>query len=598
MTHTVLARKWRPKLFSDLVGQQSSVTILQNIITSQRLHHAYLLTGTRGVGKTTIARIIAKALNCLSPNGCEPCGECSNCQQIDRGRMVDVIEIDAASNTGVDNIREVIENAQYAPTSGKYKIYIIDEVHMLSKSAFNAMLKTLEEPPAHIVFILATTDPQKLPITILSRCLQLKLRNLASGEIANHVQKILTYEQLGFETDALDLIAKAANGSMRDALSLTDQAIAFATHQIISLDKVQQMLGISDNQYILNLITTIIQSNSAELVNLCQLLNQQGHNFENLLEQINDQLFQIALLQMSPAPANTNSQLLNLAQQIPLQECQLYFEISNLGLEQIRKTTSQYPIFVMTLLRMICFRIGTNPEKQKVIYNSNCNLPLNKSETEITTTTEQPVTTSTIETETILNTQQPSVNVPETTSQEPDNDDLPPWIAEPEIDNSTTPLIESNSNEKLEAPSQLANTSQGFNSWLEFVSLFDLDSLEPSLGAVLKHTWQESYIRAKTANDHAELHLALPESFQQWVTPNLIDKIESLLFEHYEQEITPEFNFIPTQEVHPDSLKAKQNQQQAQLQQQAEHSINNDPTIQDMLMNYQATLSQIKPYQS
>ena len=305
MNHTVLARKWRPKKFADLVGQQNTVTVLQNIISSGRLHHAYLLTGTRGVGKTTIARIIAKALNCLNPQNSEPCGSCENCQQIDRGRYVDVIEIDAASNTGVDNIREVLENAQYAPTSGKYKIYIIDEVHMLSKSAFNAMLKTLEEPPAHVVFILATTDVQKVPITILSRCLQLKLRNLSAVEIEDHLRYVLEQEQVGAEGSALDLLAQAANGSMRDALSLTDQAIAFSNANITETIT-RQMLGISDNSSIIEILTAIQQADSVSLINICQRLNSEGVSLENILEQINYSLFNIGLAQLSPQPQLSN----------------------------------------------------------------------------------------------------------------------------------------------------------------------------------------------------------------------------------------------------------------------------------------------------
>ena len=266
MAYQVLARKWRPKTFADLVGQEHVVKALRNALEKGRLHHAYLLTGTRGVGKTTIARILAKSLNCEHPKEGEPCGQCQSCRDIDTGRFVDLLEIDAASNTGIDNIREVLENAQYAPTAGKYKVYIIDEVHMLSKSAFNAMLKTLEEPPEHVKFILATTDPHKVPVTVLSRCLQFVLRNMTAQQVSQHLAHVLDSEQIPYEAPALALLGRAAAGSMRDALSLLDQAIAMGSGKVAEQD-VRQMIGAVDKRYLYELLQSIAGQNGAALMN-------------------------------------------------------------------------------------------------------------------------------------------------------------------------------------------------------------------------------------------------------------------------------------------------------------------------------------------
>ena len=245
MSYQVLARKWRPKSFDALVGQDHVVRALTNALNQQRLHHAYLFTGTRGVGKTTLARILAKSLNCETGVTAHPCGQCAACLDIDKGRFVDMLEVDAASNTQVDSMRELLDNAQYAPTAGRFKVYIIDEVHMLSRNAFNAMLKTLEEPPAHVKFILATTDPQKLPVTVLSRCLQFNLRQMSVAAIADHLQTVLAQESIACEPVALQLIARAASGSMRDALSLLDQAIAYGG-EAVREQEVRAMLGAVD----------------------------------------------------------------------------------------------------------------------------------------------------------------------------------------------------------------------------------------------------------------------------------------------------------------------------------------------------------------
>ena len=358
MAYQVLARKWRPKTFADLVGQEHVVKALRNALEKGRLHHAYLLTGTRGVGKTTIARILAKSLNCEHPEEGEPCGQCQSCRDIDAGRFVDLLEIDAASNTGIDNIREVLENAQYAPTAGKYKVYIIDEVHMLSKSAFNAMLKTLEEPPEHVKFILATTDPHKVPVTVLSRCLQFVLRNMTAQQVADHLAHVLDSEQIPYETPALALLGRAAAGSMRDALSLLDQAIAMGSGKVAEQD-VRQMIGAVDKRYLYELLQSIAGQNGAALMNQAREMAERAVGFDNALSELALLLQRIALLQTVPAavPADDPeyAALKHLAAQLGGEQIQIYYQCAIHGKQDLGLAPDEYAGFVMTLLRMLAF---------------------------------------------------------------------------------------------------------------------------------------------------------------------------------------------------------------------------------------------------
>ena len=358
MAYQVLARKWRPKTFADLVGQEHVVKALRNALEKGRLHHAYLLTGTRGVGKTTIARILAKSLNCEHPEEGEPCGQCQSCRDIDTGRFVDLLEIDAASNTGIDNIREVLENAQYAPTAGKYKVYIIDEVHMLSKSAFNAMLKTLEEPPEHVKFILATTDPHKVPVTVLSRCLQFVLRNMTAQQVSQHLAHVLTSEQIPYEAPALALLGRAAAGSMRDALSLLDQAIAMGSGKVAEQD-VRQMIGAVDKRYLYELLQSIAGQNGAALMNQAREMAERAVGFDNALSELALLLQRIALLQTVPAavPADDPEYpaLKHLAAQLGGEQIQLYYQCAIHGKQDLGLAPDEYAGFVMTLLRMLAF---------------------------------------------------------------------------------------------------------------------------------------------------------------------------------------------------------------------------------------------------
>ncbi|TCW31452.1 DNA polymerase III subunit gamma/tau [Gulbenkiania mobilis] len=358
MSYQVLARKWRPKRFADLVGQEHVVRALANALKSERLHHAYLLTGTRGVGKTTIARILAKSLNCEAGIGAEPCGVCQACQQIDAGRFVDLLEIDAASNTGIDNIREVLENAQYAPSLGRYKVYIIDEVHMLSKSAFNAMLKTLEEPPAHVKFILATTDPQKVPVTVLSRCLQFSLRNMTPQQVATHLAHVLEAEGVCYEPAALTLLGRAASGSMRDALSLLDQAIAYGVGEVAE-DGVRAMLGAVDRRYLFSLLAALAEGDGARLMAEADALAERGVGFESALSELSLLLHQVALAQTVPAAIAPDDPerdaLFALAAGMAPEDVQLYYQIAIHGKADIGLAPDEHAGFSMTLLRMLAF---------------------------------------------------------------------------------------------------------------------------------------------------------------------------------------------------------------------------------------------------
>src|SRR5574344_730322 len=281
MSYQVLARKWRPRSFRTMVGQEHVLKALINALDSQRLHHAYLFTGTRGVGKTTIARIMAKCLNCEQGVSSTPCGQCSICREVDEGRFVDLIEVDAASKTKVEDTRELLDNVQYMPSRGRYKVYLIDEVHMLSTSSFNALLKTLEEPPAHVKFLLATTDPQKLPATVLSRCLQFSLKNMPPEAVVGHLSHVLSAEQIPFDTDALWLLGRAANGSMRDAMSLTDQAVAFGEGRVLAAD-VRAMLGTLDHGQVYGVLHALLEGDARAMLEAVRQLAEQGPDWSGV----------------------------------------------------------------------------------------------------------------------------------------------------------------------------------------------------------------------------------------------------------------------------------------------------------------------------
>ncbi len=360
MSYQVLARKWRPQMFSELVGQEHVVRALSNALDNDRVHHAYLFTGTRGVGKTTLARILAKSLNCETGVSSSPCGECNSCREIDEGRFVDLIEVDAASRTKVDQTRELLENVPYAPVAGRYKVYLIDEVHMFSDSSFNALLKTLEEPPPHVKFLLATTDPQKVPVTVLSRCLQFNLKRLPLDQIQGQLKKILDAEKIFSDVEALQLLSMAADGSMRDALSLLDQAIVFGGGQVREKD-IRAMLGTVPLDYVSNILEALAANQADVLMNHVANMAEQSVNFAELLKTLLTWLHRIALMQMTNVSEKDTDpefqRLASLSGKFSAEDVQLFYQMALVGQNDLNLAPDPRIGFEMLMLRMLAFAL-------------------------------------------------------------------------------------------------------------------------------------------------------------------------------------------------------------------------------------------------
>ncbi|RMJ06157.1 DNA polymerase III subunit tau [Marinobacter litoralis] len=373
MSYQVLARKWRPRTFEDMVGQEHVLQALVHALEHQRLHHAYLFTGTRGVGKTTIGRLLARCLNCETGITANPCGECGSCKEILDGRFVDLIEIDAASRTGVDDMRELTDNVQYSPSRGRYKVYLIDEVHMLTNQSFNAFLKTLEEPPEHVKFLLATTDPQKLPVTVLSRCLQFNLKRMTPEHIVGHLQKVLAEEQIPFEDPALWLLARAADGSMRDALSLTDQAIAFGNQKLAASD-VSTMLGTIDKQDIERIVDALVERDGPGLLAEINRISDFAPDYDVILADLLSLFHRVTMEQVVPGSADNAmgdaAQAQALARKLSAEDAQLFYQTALMGRKDLAITPDARMGFEMTLLRMLAFRPGADRRAPPAVSSS------------------------------------------------------------------------------------------------------------------------------------------------------------------------------------------------------------------------------------
>ena len=561
MSYQVLARKWRPKSFETLVGQDHVVRALTNALEQNRLHHAYLFTGTRGVGKTTLARILAKSLNCETGITAKPCGVCNACTEIDKGRFVDLIEVDAASNTQVDAMRDLLDNAQYAPTAGRFKVYIIDEVHMLSKSAFNAMLKTLEEPPAHVKFILATTDPQKVPVTVLSRCLQFNLRQMAGTSIIGHLQNILGQENIQFEPTALHLISRAAAGSMRDALSLTDQAIAYGG-QTVNEAEVRAMLGAIDQSYLYQLLEALLANDGGSIINQAKLMEERSISFEAALNDFAQLLHQIAIAQTVPESVADDlperEVLLSLAQKISPETLQLYYQIALLGRRDIGLAPDEYAGFTMSLLRMLAF----TPNEANTTASAS-------KQVQTTAAVQRPAPATPV-------TKPPAF----TTIAEPaEKPAAPVENIHQQMPAATQVQIEA------VAPSEHSGeqNSSNFNgNWRGLV-----DELKLGLARELaKHCELVTY-------DENSISLSVPEAQKHLVSPNYQEKLGTAITQYFGKKIKLQFSIGGT-----GNTPAKQiSQEKAQAQANAETAIEEDSFVQALISDFGATIipNSIKP---
>ncbi len=463
MTYQVLARKWRPRHFAEMVGQTPVLRALGNALATQRLHHAYLLSGTRGVGKTSLARILAKCVNCAAGISASPCGTCHACQDIDHGCFVDLLELDAASRTKVEDTRELLEHVQYAPTQGRYKVYLIDEVHMLSGHSFNALLKTLEEPPAHVLFILATTDPERLPITVRSRCLQFNLQKITEQQLSAHLAHILQQEQIAFENDALPLLAQAADGSLRDALSLLDQAIAFSNGHLRTQAMVE-MLGHTQHTLLVALLQALAHADSNQLLHSVDEIAANTVDFTHVLDQLLTLLHHVAVTQQSKH--STSTTVLALSQQLGTEAVQLYYQIGLLGKRDLALAPTPQVGFMMVMLRMLAFERSVDSLREPT--DTTTAPPPRDASPNIQTSTEQNMTPPAVVERSADSLREPT----DTTTALPPRD-TSPNIQTTTEQNMTPPAVDTESWSKVLAQLNLSGISHTIAQHCVLDSLID-----------------------------------------------------------------------------------------------------------------------------
>lgn len=569
MSYQVLARKWRPRVFSDMVGQEHVLQALVNALQQNRLHHAYLFTGTRGVGKTTVARVLAKALNCKKGVTPEPCGDCQNCLDIDEGRFVDLIEVDAASKTKVEDTRELLDNVQYTPTQGQFKIYLIDEVHMLSNHSFNALLKTLEEPPAHVKFLLATTDPQKLPATILSRCLQFHLKNLLPAQIEQYLSWILQQESIPFEQEALAYIAQAAQGSMRDALSILDQAIAHSNSNICA-EQTRSMLGYTKQQHIHAIINALADNDGKKLLEISQNLATEGADYHKTLESLLDKLYTLSLQLVLPETKDlAKPEPYPLAQKFNPQWLQLLYQIALKSHQDLSISPNLKTGFEMSLLRMLAFQPAP-----------------------ATHTSQRPSSATTtpfkeVSEKRVVDNKQTSPQ--QTVYQNPPNE--PTATPTPRRDEQASMEVKKQQLDPVEEQPQAQKPEQSCtppattDAWEEIVNQLHLSGLTLSLAQHCQLLSQDNGI----------LKLGIAAGHQSLMTESIMERLQTSLQNHMSRPIKLEFSVIDTNLI--DTPASKQEKIDHQKQQEAEKEILDNPQVSQFLEQFDANIvdGSIKP---
>ena len=557
MSYQVLARKWRPQNFQELVGQEHVQRALVNALNDDRLHHAYLFTGTRGVGKTTIARIFSKSLNCETGITSTPCGECSTCKEITEGRYIDLIEVDAASRTGVDDTRELLENVQYAPTRGRYKVYLIDEVHMFSKSSFNALLKTLEEPPPHVKFLLATTDPQKLPVTILSRCLQFNLKRLPVSLIIGHLQHVLTQENVEHNVTALQLIAEAADGSMRDALSLLDQALAFGGGTVQE-QEVRDMLGSVSRDKVINLLKAVLTRDASQTMAVVADLAELSPDFENVLAEILSILHHMSLAKTVPEAldefVSARETLLKLSEEVSTEDLQLFYQIALIGRRDLPLSPDARNGFEMILLRMLAFRPASNHSIKTL------SPEVSPASVSSTTASQNAINTASQNTAVKAN-----VAVNQNTVQE----------SKP----ATSPVMDASQNMSSNSPTTPSNN------WREIVDALGLGGLVKQLA--INCTF-------KQREDNA-VNLEIESGHSNLINPKAKQRLQQALGEYF--NIDANLNIKVVQQIETESPAKTVQRETSERQQQAEKSIDEDSFAQSLKEQFNAEIipGSVKP---